>query len=124
MKIKTFYIISLTIILILLLNPVLAGSSQSYVVNFNQNQVTMQIELTLKLNDIQEFNVSITAENSSMTVIIKNFPNSGPLWGFFLEKASVYYPLNRSLAGLAACCTKYADHSNDYTVIHIKRPLT
>ena len=114
-------ILSIIIIITTLLfsTPATLTIAQDYIVPYTSDQVTMQVELTMKLHEIKEFNVSITAENSSMTVIIDVSSGSGPLWGFFLEKASVYYPLNQSLAGLAACCTKYADHAVYYDVIHI-----
>ena len=111
-------VITIALLITILLNPISISISQGYRVPYNQNQVSLDLDITLELKEIKEFNISITDENSSLTAIIEILDNSGPLWGFFIEKTS-NYPFNHDLVQLQSCCTKYADHASVYNVIHI-----
>ena len=107
---------------ILVFNQI-ANVSADYRYNFTPDQIGFQTELTMKLNDVKEYNISITNENISLTAIINVLENSGPLWGFFLVNSSLYYQLEangtRIHSALQACCQKFADHAWYYTFIHI-----
>lgn len=112
-------VIGLVLFFLFIVNPILQVSAQDYVVSYTSDQVGMQVELTMSPGDIKEFNVSITADNTSMTVIIKTLDNSGPLWGFFLENSSFYPTVRGNLDSLLNCCPKYADHASFYSVVFI-----
>lgn len=86
------------------------------------DKITAQYQLRMKVGDIKEFNVTLTSENSTLTGIIEILDHTGAFWGFFLEPASVYYPLNRSPTALSATCTKYSSETDTSSVSHIGRP--
>ena len=85
----------------------------------------MVISLTIQPQGIKEYNVTVVNNvNTSMTVIIQTFGNSGPLWGFFLVNRTEYDQLKKldlptRLDDLQSGYTKYADHANYYTVVHL-----
>ena len=128
-NLSNFKVISIFIfIFLILMNPVSLASSQSYIINYTPDQVTFQKTIHLKDGAIQEFNVTIVSGvNDSLTSIIVNFNNSGPLWGFFLLNRTLYYQIKEqsnndplvTAVGLQAAATKYADHAIYYTVTHI-----
>ena len=122
MILKENKILTLIIINLLIFSQITIVSEE-YSYNFTPDQVGFQVELTMKLNDVREFNVSITNENVSLTAIIQVLDGSGPLWGFFLVNSSYYYSIKNNgtdvHSALQKCCQKYADHAWDYTLLHI-----
>lgn len=112
-------VIKLLVVYIVIFYPVFTVGAQDFHINYSSEQVSSSYQITMKDGEIKEYNVSITDVNSTMSVIVEILDNSGPLWGLYLEKASIYYSLNHSLAELDSCCTKYADHVSLYTNIHI-----
>jgi hypothetical protein len=111
-------------------NP--ATGDNHYQVPFTKNDISMELSLSMKNGDIKEFNVSITPENASMTIIIEVTPNSGSLWGVYLENHSHYYSVKNTTidptyfcsSGVRLYCTKIVDHVTYYTVKHITRPIS
>jgi hypothetical protein len=103
------------------INAIAIDNDQSYKLIFDSEDVSMEISLELELGEHIEFPVSITDENSSLTLIVEINNNSGPLWGVYLEKKLV---LENALQEKSfGCCTKYADHVSVYSISHILTPI-
>ena len=117
MKLIFIKLLALSSLLVFLFNPVLVTAD--YSVPYTADMVSFQTDLTMTKGQIIEYNVSITDKNSTMTLIVQVFNNTGPLWGMFLVQASVYYPLHHSLAGLTECCQMLVNHASGYTVVHL-----
>jgi hypothetical protein len=141
---KRNYLPVLTIIFVLLMifSPSLykitghggnSGSSDDhYQVPYSDNDVSMKIErIEISLGSSVEYNVSITEENKTMTIIVAVHRNTGSLWGLYFENISTYYTAkNGSLdpqifcsTDLSTCCQKIFDHVDYYASTHITRPV-
>ena len=110
---------TIAFVMFLIVNPILAVGADGYRVSYNQSDVSTVISLTMNPETYKEYNVSVVDKvNTSMTIIIETFGNSGPLWGFFFINRTDYYEANHSLDVLLGY-HKYGDHANYYSVEHL-----
>ena len=87
-----------------------------YRVNFNDNDVLLNITKIMKQGDIEEYNFTVTADNASLTLIIEILHQSGRLWGLYIENSTEYF--EAKAAGSYANFDKLMDHVSNYTVAH------
>ena len=91
--------------------------NQNYRVQFDSEDVLLNTTQMMTRGDIVEINITITGNNTTLTLITEILNNSGRLWGLYIENASYYYSSKETehYAGFV----KLMDHVSNYTVKHV-----
>ena len=73
---------------VLQINAKVIQHEHAYRVMFNQEDLLMNITQTMKDGEILEYNITLTEDNSSLTLITEILNHTGRLWAVYVEMSS------------------------------------